>query len=272
MLWLLACTGNNGSAPTADPFYGQTTFTVEKPAPLESESVELHFLGLSSIYEDGFAVLAAADDQDAFDLVMVLPEWSGPGSYVPVLVRYRKGQQHLVDTDAECEVEVTEEGGSFECEGLHEDNSDEPWALRNGSFADGERTELEFRGERFAAQGYNLSLDLLLEEGQVSHEDSEAAVVIPWRGVETWVLMDDGVDGHPDDLQLRIKSEAGRLEVYKRPRKQAADGVAVDLGIAGDTELEVSVENGETQTGTSLHFELWSDLHEAPDDAVLFIK
>ncbi len=272
MIWLLACTGNNGKAPVSDPFYGQTAFTVEKPAPLEPEFVELHFLGISAIHEDGFAVLAAADDQDAFDLAMVLPDWSGPGSYVPVLVRYRKGQQHLVDSDAQCEVEVTDDGGSFECEGLHEEDSEDSWALLDGSFSDGARTELDFRGERFAAQGYNLSLDLLLEEGQISHEDADAAVVIPWRGLETWVLMDDGVDGHPDDLQLRIKAEAGRVEVHKRARSLAADGVAVELGISSETELEVSVEDGESQTGSSLHFELWSDLHEEPDQAVLFIK
>jgi hypothetical protein len=270
MLLLLACTGNTGSAPVADSYTGETTFTVVKPEPLESENVLLHFVAVSFIQEDGYAVLAASDDQDAFDLVMRLPAYDGAGTYSPDLVRYRKGQQHLMDASAECTVEITEAGGTFSCEGLTEEGREEPWAITNGIFADGARPELAVRGERFEADGYNLALTLL-GDTEISHEGDDA-MVVPWRGDETWVFMDDGGDGHPNDVQFRLTAEAGQVTVDKRVREAAAEDIAVLLTLSSATELEVSIEDGETATGTEVEFMLWESLHDTGDTQVLFVK
>lgn len=271
MWWLLACTGNTGSAPVADSFTGETTFTVVKPEPLEPEEVLLHFLGLSVILEDGYGVLAAADDQGAYDLVLRLPGYDGPGTYTPDLVRYRKGQQHLLDDGALCEVVVEEDSGSFWCEGLTEDGVEAPWSLTDGVFSDGARLELDLRGERFAADGYGVGLDLQTDLGPISHEDP-GNVVVPWRGEETWLLMDDGVDGHPLDVRFRLLPETGQLTVYKTERSGVAEGVAADVTLRAETDLEVSVLDGETQIGTELTFRVWDDLLDAPDDQVFVIK
>lgn len=270
MLLLLACTGNTGSAPVADSYTGETTFTVVKPEPLLAEDVLLHFVAVSFIQEDGYAVLAASDDQDAFDLVMRLPEYTGAGTYTPDLVRYRKGQQHLMDDTADCTVELTDTGGTFSCEGLTEEGLEEPWALTDGTFSDGARPELAVRGERFEADGYNLALTLFAES-EISHE-GDGAIVVPWRGDETWVFLDDGGDGHPNDVQFRITAEAGMATVDKRVRAGAAEDVGVQLSLSSASALEVSVEGGESATGTDVEFLLWESLHDAPDTQVLFVK
>lgn len=271
MLLLLACNGEPGAAPLADNYVGDATFTVVKPEPLEPELVGLSLVGLTVIESDGTAVLAAADELDAFDLVMVLSDWSGPGTYIPSLVRYRKGQQHLVDDQVECEVEVGASGGSFWCEGLHEEGQEAPWSIVDGSFSDEARPVLRNRNERFVAEGYRFGLQVESDTGVQTHEDGEV-VVVPFRGTETWVLMDDGVDGHPDDVMFRLSPETGRLTVHKRARSLAAEGVTGSLDFESETSIEVSIQGGEVQEGTALSFVVWEDLHDEPEELVLTIR
>ena len=55
-------------------------------------------------------------------------------------------------------------------------------------------------------------------------------------------------------------------------RSGVAEGVAADVTLRAETDLEVSVLDGETQIGTELTFRVWDDLLDAPDDQVFVIK
>lgn len=285
MLLLLALACTKGEEELEDPFRGNVAFTVEGGAAV-SELVELEWLGWSEIAGDGFAVLTAADDNFVWELMLTLEGVDGPGTYTPTKMRYRKGLQALIDAEASCAVTLQAASagpapwqGSFSCEGLHtesglEAGDEAPWSIVDGAFSGGAYTTPTARDERLAGPGYAYDVELSRDGATVDQNDPARALVIPWRGEGTGVVVEDGADDSLDDLTLRLEPDGTSLGVRRWAREQLSAGVAIDLRfLAEDPGISVAVDGGaQSGEGTDFLLRLWDDAREGDDLLVLNIR
>lgn len=285
-LLLVACTG--GTEGPLGPT-GTASLTITG-GPSGDEEVELTVLGWSEIAEDPGAVLTATDDSGVHEL-MILVDEAVEGTQVPRRLRYRKGLQVLLDHAADCTVDLRQTSdpdqpwaGDFSCSGLVAEDREgtrEDYGIEGGSFSGGSTRYLAVRNEAFQGQGFTFGVALEdLEGTELSTQESDAgAVVIPWRGDEVWVLLEDqgeaGGADTVDDVVIKLDPEPGELLVDKWVRAAAREDALVLLDIASTEglELTVSVEDSSVpaETGESVSLTLWAGLQHQPDERRVFI-
>lgn len=285
MLFLLALACTKYQPNAEDPFGGVATFTVQGGAAL-SELVALEWLGWSEVQGDDFAVLTMADDDFVYELMFVLEGVEGPGNYTPTRTRYRKGQQALIDVEATCTVCLVAASsgpapyeGSFTCEGLHTEEGwaagdEAPWSFVSGAFSGGAYTTLASRSERLGAAGLTFSVELSRAGVTVDQDDAARAMVVPWRGEETWVVFEDGQDDSLDDLTLRVLPDSTTVDLRRWTRQDLAENTAVDLHILADEPgVNAAVEGGtQSGEGTDFQLRLWDDARVGDDQVQVTIR
>lgn len=285
MLLLIALACTKGQPNAEDPFRGVATFTVEGGAAV-SEPVALEWLGWSEVDGDGYAVLTMADDNFVYELMFVLEGVEGPGDYTPTRLRYRKGQQALIDVEATCTVSLVAASsgpapyeGSFSCEGLHTEEGwaagdEAPWSLSSGAFSGGAYTTLATRAARLSTAGLTFSVELSRAGVTVDQDDAARAMVVPWRGEETWVVFEDGEDDSLDDLTLRVLPDGTTVDLRRWTRQDLAENTAIDLHILADEPgVNASIEGGtQSGEGTDFRLRLWDDAREGEDQLRVAIR
>ena len=260
MILLLACTGE-GPTTAPDDFLAEVDFVVERGG-IGPESVSLDVGSIVAFSGEDRITWAARDDDGSSELILVVE------ADEPTLVRYRKGQQHILDAHADCE--VTAEGWelSFSCTDLHTEDGvldpdgNEPWALVDGTFSGGSVHD-GARGELLGGEGYSWGISV----GDRAMSD---AVVAPWRAGEWWVWHADD-DGAADDVEFRVVPEAGQLEITRLARDQVALERAVELHLVGDSSLTASLD-GLDHVGVEVDLVVWEDLVEGEDDKIVVIR
>ena len=256
MILLLACTGPTPTTP--DAWQADVRFTVERGA-LGPEVVEL---AEASIVTVGERTTHVARDVDGVSELVL-----GTEAGEVVFVRYRKGQQHVLATDAtHCDFD----GAAFECADLEDaDDPGDAWHITGGEWSGG--AEYDGQAALSAVDGFSWGLTLSTADDAWSLADTDRTLVVPWRADEVWVLSDDGDAQGPDDVELRVVPGAGQIRIDRLARDGVALEVAVDLELLADDSLTASYLDQDT-TGSDILVRLWDDLTLGQDEAIVTIR
>ena len=260
MTWLLACNGDP-STPGPDDFLAEVDFVVERGG-IGPEVVSLGTGSIVAFDGEDEITWAARSDDGSTELLIVL---DGPDV---ALVRYRKGQQHILDAHATCEAAQTGWELSFSCSDLHTEDGvvdpdgSEPWAITEGVFTGGSVLAGP-RGELVAGEGYSWGVSV---DGRAMNE----AIVAPWRAGEWWVWHADD-EGRADDVEFRVVPEVGQIEIERLAREQVALETPVELSLVGEASITATLD-GLDHVGTEVDIVLWEDLVEGEDDKLVVIK
>lgn len=279
---LLGCTQDKTPAIIVT---GTAELTVEG-GPTGPEDVSLATLTWSEVLEDGGGTLIATDDAGVHELMVRFAD-PAEGDQAPAMVRYRKGLQVLLDHEADCSASLEDTadvdqkwGGQVSCTGLRAEDPEgtsEGWTLE-AEFSGGTTRSVTVRDEAFQGDGWSFGFSLLGPEysAPIDHLDPDLALVLPYRGDEVWVLLDDGsADATTDDVVLKANPEPGELLLDKWVRATADELVAVSADISSTEELELTVgieETGATETGVSVSIQLWDSLQGEPDELTLQVQ
>ena len=282
LILLLACDGPDDSTPTQD-FVGSASMLVQR-GELSDEQVTMSNVGLSSFDDDGYFVVTAASDDDVYELMLVVDgRPDEPGELRSF--RYRKGKQYvLLPEDGSCTVGLSEDGApsqpwvvSLDCQGLMPEDAQEgdaTWSIVEGLIEGGTLSNYPTRGELLNAQGYAWAVELVRQDGGGQRwglTDSEQVVLVPWRSDSWWLLVDDGVDGQPDDAVIRVQPDTGSVALERFARTSAAEDTDIELALLGDTELTATLD-GLDHTGSELTLTIWYGFQEGEDEREVVLK